>query len=67
MVEDEGWFFDTDLLYHAIKQKNRIVEIPVSYSDRRKESKVLPFRDFIYFLKGLIRLKFKGYKKEYKS
>ncbi len=63
MVQDQGWFFDTDLLYHTIKQKGRIIEIPVSYSDRRKESKVLPYKDFIYFLRGLLRLKFKGYKK----
>lgn len=62
-VKDEGWFFDTELLYHAARQKNKIDEVPVSYSDRRKESKILPYKDFIYFLKGLIRLRLKHYNK----
>ncbi len=60
-VKDEKWFFDTELLYHSIKKGHKILEIPVSYSDRRKESKVFPIKDSIYFIKSLLRLKFKSY------
>ena len=58
-VRDEKWFFDTELLYHSIREGHKILEIPVSYSDRRKESKVFPIKDSFYFIKRLLRLKFR--------
>ena len=58
-VRDEKWFFDTELLYHSIKEGHKILEVPVSYSDRRKESKVFPIKDSFYFIKRLLRLKFR--------
>lgn len=58
-IQDRRWFFDTELLYYAKKQGNKIKEIPVSYFDVRKESKLWVLKDSFYFARALLRLKFR--------
>jgi glycosyltransferase involved in cell wall biosynthesis len=55
-VEDQGWFFDTELLVLAQRQGMRIVEIPVTWIDDR-DSRVRIVRTALADLKGVARLR----------
>jgi glycosyltransferase involved in cell wall biosynthesis len=55
-VRDDYWFWDTEALLTAEKQKKRIKEIPVVWKEK-KSSKVKIFRDSIYMGIKLIKLR----------
>lgn len=55
-VEDDEWFFDTELLYWAQRRSLRIHEIPVHWVDRR-ESTVHLSSTALADLKGILRLR----------
>jgi glycosyltransferase involved in cell wall biosynthesis len=54
-VEDDGWFFDTELLVRAERQGVRIVEIPVDWVDD-PDSRVAIMRTAMDDLRGVRRL-----------
>lgn len=56
-VKDNGWFFDTELLYKSEKSGLSIKEIPVIWRDDR-DSKVKILSTIIKDLIGLLRIKF---------
>lgn len=56
MVEDAGWFFDTELLVLAERLGYRISELPVKWVERR-ESRVKVLPTALHNLKGLLRLR----------
>lgn len=59
-LQDNNWFFDTELLIFSNFFNLKIKEIPVNWSENRYEkrkSKVKLFRDSIKFIKNLIKLK----------
>jgi glycosyltransferase involved in cell wall biosynthesis len=58
-VEDEAWFFDTELLIRAQREGFRICEIPVTWVEDR-DSKVEIIRTVLADLKGVARLRFPG-------
>ena len=45
LVMDRTWFFDVELLYYALKKGYRFCEVPVIYTDVRKDSKLSLFKD----------------------
>ena len=53
-VEDDGWFFDTELLIRAERQGVRIVEIPVDWVDD-PDSRVAIMRTAVDDLRGVRR------------
>jgi glycosyltransferase involved in cell wall biosynthesis len=55
LIEDDGWFFDTELLYLAQRNGFSIREIPVRWVDDR-DSRVDITRTIIDDLKGIARL-----------
>ena len=60
LIEDDAWFFDTELIYYAQKQGLKIKEIPVNWSEnryRRRQSKVKVWRESWIFLKKIIKLR----------
>ena len=56
LIEDEGWFFDTELLYLAQRNGFSIREIPVRWIDDN-DSRVDIARTVIADLKGIARLR----------
>jgi hypothetical protein len=56
LIEDEGWFFDTELLYMAQRSGFSIREIPVRWVDDT-DSRVDIARTVIDDLKGIARLR----------
>lgn len=54
-IEDQGWFFDTELLVLAERQGYRIKDIPVTW-DEDLDSRVKIFRTAWDDIKGVIRL-----------
>ncbi|MBM3934282.1 MAG: glycosyltransferase family 2 protein [SAR202 cluster bacterium] len=62
LVQDTGWFFDTELLIIAEKNRYTIKEVPVKWTDD-PDSRVKIIKTAIYDLKGLARLKFGGLKR----
>ena len=58
-IKDSGWFFDTELLLLAEKEKFKIKEIPVNWTDDR-DSKVNVIKTIIEDIKGLIRRRIWG-------
>lgn len=54
-VEDQGWFFDTELLVLAERQGYRIKDIPVTWNEDL-DSRVKIFRTAWDDIKGVIRL-----------
>ena len=59
LVEDTGWFFDSELLILADKNGYRIKEIPIRWTDdpdTRVKIVGTAYRD----IKGLLRLRFGG-------
>ncbi len=59
LVEDNGWFFDSELLILAQKCGYPILELPVHWTDD-PDSRVRIIRTAWEDLKGLLRLKFGG-------
>ncbi len=62
VVEDNEWFFDTELLIIAEKNRYKIKEIAVEWVDD-SDSRVNVLKTIFQDLKGLFRLKFGGLKK----
>jgi glycosyltransferase involved in cell wall biosynthesis len=60
LIEDEGWFFDTELLYLAQRNGFSIREIPVRWIDDN-DSRVDIARTVIADLKGIARLRRRTY------
>jgi glycosyltransferase involved in cell wall biosynthesis len=58
-IEDQAWFFDTELLLLAQREGFRICEIPVTWVEDR-DSKVEIVRTVLADLKGMARLRFPG-------
>ncbi len=58
-VQDQGWFFDTELLILAEKREFRIVDVPVTWTDD-PDTRVKVVRTALDDLKGLLRLRFGG-------
>jgi glycosyltransferase involved in cell wall biosynthesis len=56
-IEDNEWFFDTELLYYCEKLGYKIVEIPVTW-DEDTDTKAKIFKDARDDLRGLYRLRF---------
>ena len=59
LVEDNGWFFDSELLILAQKCGYPILELPVRWTDD-PDSRVRILRTAWEDVKGLLRLKFGG-------
>ena len=59
LVEDNGWFFDSELLILAQKCGYPILEVPVRWTDD-PDSRVRIIRTAWEDVKGLLRLKFGG-------
>ena len=59
LVQDLGWFFDSELLIVAEKSGYRIKEVPVRWTDDA-DSRVRIVRTAYGDLKGLLRLRFGG-------
>ncbi len=57
-IEDNAWFFDTELLLLAEKKGYRIAEVPVTWVEDL-DSRVKIFKTAIDDIKGLFRLKLK--------
>ena len=62
LVQDTGWFFDSELLILAGKNGYRIKEIPVKWTDD-PDSRVKVVRTAYGDMKGLLRLRFGGLKR----
>ena len=66
LVEDNGWFFDTELLLLAEKSGHAIEEVPVSWTDdpdTRVRIVSTAWTDF----KGLLRMRFGGLRRAVKA
>ena len=59
VIQDTGWFFDTELLLVGEHRGLRVKEIPVAWVDD-PDSRVKIFRTAWLDLKGLMRLRFGG-------
>ena len=57
-VEDDAWFFDTELLMLAQRSGLRIAELPVTWVERQ-DSKVDIVRTALADLRGIARLRFR--------
>ncbi len=62
LVEDTGWFFDTELLVLAEKNGYRVKEVPVKWNDD-PDSRVKIVSTAVEDLKGLFCLRFGGLRK----
>ena len=62
LVQDTGWFFDTELLILAEKNGYRIKEVPVKWTDD-PDSRVRIVSTAYGDMKGLLRLRFGGLRK----
>ena len=58
-VEDDGWFFDTELLMLAQRQERRIYQVPVTWTED-PDSKVKIVRTALADLRGMARLRFRS-------
>ena len=66
LVQDLGWFFDSELLIVAEKSGYRIKEVPVHWTDDA-DSRVRIVRTAYGDLKGLLRLRFGGLRRAKKQ
>ncbi len=66
LVQDQGWFFDSEMLILAEKNRYRIKEIPVRWIDD-PDSRVNVVRTASGDIKGLLRLRFGGLRKASRS
>lgn len=58
-VEDDGWFFDTELLVHAHRDGITVREIPVRWSDD-DDSRVKIVQTVLRDLRGIMRMRRSG-------
>jgi glycosyltransferase AglD len=58
LIQDNHWFFDTEFLITAYKNKYDLFEIPINWEES-KNSSVKPVRDTLYHLIKLFELKIK--------
>jgi glycosyltransferase involved in cell wall biosynthesis len=58
LIENQGWFFDTELLILAHKKGYRVKEIPVAWVED-PDSKVSITKTALEELKGLLRMRFR--------
>jgi len=61
-IDNQEWFFDTELIVLAHRAGYRLKEIPVDWQEERyeqRESKIRMFRDAWIFIKKLVGLHFK--------
>jgi dolichyl-phosphate beta-glucosyltransferase len=54
----DDWSFDSELIYLAAKLGYRIKEVPVTWQDKQKTSKVKPFKDGINSFFSLLKIRF---------
>ncbi|MFA6428558.1 MAG: glycosyltransferase [Candidatus Buchananbacteria bacterium] len=59
LVENNEWFFDTELLIKAQQSRFKILEIPVIWRESKRPSKVSTFRLSWQYLRQIVRLFFK--------
>ena len=62
IVEDNSWFFDTELLLLAVSNGYRLKEVPVEWTDD-PDSRVKIVKTATDDFKGLLRLRFGGLKR----
>ncbi|MDD5613776.1 MAG: glycosyltransferase [Candidatus Omnitrophica bacterium] len=55
-VENNNWFFDTELLFYAYRRKLKIKELAIAW-DAGQKTKVKIFRTIIEDIRGIVRLK----------
>ncbi|MDP8252871.1 MAG: glycosyltransferase [Candidatus Kaelpia aquatica] len=55
LVENNNWFFDTELLFYAYRRRLKIKEIAIIWNERKK-TKVKLFKTVIEDIKGILRL-----------
>ncbi len=60
-IENDHWFFDTELLLLAEKHGFRIFEVPVEWIEDL-DSRVKIFRTALEDVRGLLRMRLKGFK-----
>jgi len=58
-VKDNHWFFNTELIYLALKNKKRVCFVKINYKIEKRSS-VKVFRDSLYFLKKLIEFRLRN-------
>lgn len=58
-LTSDDWSFDSELIFLATKLNLKIKEVPVTWQDKRKTSKVKPIRDGIKSFTSLIKIKTK--------
>jgi hypothetical protein len=59
-IQDNHWFFDTELLFLAQKYNYKIKELPIRWTEkqnRRRKSKVKVIKTALSYLKEIRRLK----------
>ena len=66
LVEDNGWFFDSELILLARSNGYRIKEVPVGWADD-PDSRVRIVNTAYEDIKGLLRLRFGGLRKAARS
>jgi len=57
LVNDNNWFFDTELLFWAQKNNFKIKEIPVEWTEGERKSKVKVIKTSLNYLKNIWRLR----------
>jgi len=55
------WSFDSELIYLASKFKFKIKEVPVTWQDKQKTSKVKPLKDGLKSFLSLLKIRFTKY------
>ncbi len=58
-TEDNGWFWDTELMILAVRGGYKVLEVPVSWKEKRDElrrSKVSPFSEALRQLKNIWKM-----------
>ncbi|MFA5337173.1 MAG: dolichyl-phosphate beta-glucosyltransferase [Candidatus Omnitrophota bacterium] len=56
-LTSDDWSFDSELIFLASKLNLKIKEVPVTWQDKRKTSKVKPIRDGIKSFTSLIKIR----------
>lgn len=56
-VENNGFFFDSELLIRAEKENYKIKEIPIEWKEAKRKSKVNILKTTLNYLKEIIKLK----------
>lgn len=55
-VKGQKWFFDTELVYYCIKRGYKVVEVPITYKDRR-DSRLSILKDSHKLFHDLVKFK----------